>query len=131
MCLDKLAKFPPCKTGYKVYYKCWDGDLFSECRTPANHKPILRNGELMHEYDYRPLYGKDVLDATKSSDTYRTGFHVFHTLYAARRWHAGYHRAVIARVEVVTPIVTGLQDGFRITVAKKVRVLGIVQRVSR
>lgn len=139
MCLTRREQFRPVKVGYKIVYKSLpysNGRQYvSEFQTSKHMPP----GKWLKENDYRPGYlPKDSrgIPLLHPQDKYPFGFHVIHTLRAAKQWRGSrQYNLTIVKVEVKNPVATGTQDIFRcasnphkgmpvrITVAREIKIL--------
>lgn len=142
MCLYKVKKLKPCTTGYKVMVKTARGYV-GEYRRMLQSPHKL--GEWSYEEKHRMVSTYNSTICMEDGGEYPYGFHVFHHLTAARRWRSYYDdiaiSVVIVKVAVDEPVATGLQSCnqiavppddkdwcvSRVTVAKKIKVLGEVK----
>jgi len=130
MCLARIEEFPPCKLGYKIMRRSpVSGKLYGEFKGLKKPRPIER---WLNEEDYRDLRLKKITTNYPDSH-YPCGWHVFHRLSCARRWLTERSDSVGAfvcvRVQVREPVATGLQrynDDWRVTVAKKIKILEVL-----
>jgi len=127
MCLHRITEDKPCKRGYKVVRK-FGGNYLSLFK---GDKPLLL-GEWLGEKDYRSMPKLEKLgivaygvDDTYIANTYSTGFHVYHLKKDAVSY-AGFGRVVVT-VQVRKPTATGFENKRKVTVAKEIKLLKVVQ----
>ena len=124
MCLDKLAKFNPCKIGYKTVDKYCDGNLWGVF-FPT--KPLPQNVWLK-EGDYRWGWDKGKKTIQGKDCSYPFGWHVYHRKRDAIK-HAknGCGLDFCVKVAVAEPVAVGYQYGEKVTVAKRIEILGEIK----
>jgi hypothetical protein len=85
---------------------------------------VIRSGE---NYLVGRWYTAKEMSSVFSSSCgpqYEKGFHVWHTCRAAKSWRD--FNEVVVKVAVADPIVTGLQNGRRVTVARRRKIIEVV-----
>ena len=125
MCLTFIRDRKPEITsgvGFKVFQKRKDGTLSSDCRQT---KAIRKRGIWL-----KATGTKKVTIWTVSTDGgYKAGFHIFNAKTGAKKWRGakkwkggGDHYAVY-KVKYRKATCIGAQDGWKIIVAKEMRIL--------
>lgn len=128
MCLDKVAEFKPCKVGYKIMRENNRGKLVGACYTGE----ISQQGVWLDEKDFRDYKDKGRARISEYHMPYPFGFHVFHTKQSALDWRAPFtsYGFPCVKVEVREPVAVGYQYRKRITVAKQIKIIGIVKEAT-
>lgn len=123
MCLDRKARFKPCRIGYKIVRR-QNKHLFSEIR---GNRKVLTKGVWLDEKDFRyDCDSRRKMIYERRSPTYPYGWHIFHSIEGAKNWMLGIDTGVLIKVSVKEPVATGYQHQAKITVAKQIKILGIV-----
>ena len=125
MCLRKLARFKPCKIGYKVMYMS-GGNFYGEYY--SRNKP-RKLGAWLHERGFRD---KHITVGTIDTDHGKScprGWHIIHRKDDALGWlRASGFGNVCVKVSVREPLAVGYQGGdMKVTIAKQIKILRIVE----
>ena len=123
MCLDKKGTFKPCKVGYKTM-------MMSGSRLVGYWRNTVKDRKLgvwLDELDFRDSDASepDTLRTTYSGSHYPYGWHIWHSIEAARRLKGLY---ATAKVSVRNPVAVGYEGTLhrrRVTVAKQIKILSI------
>ena len=132
MCLDRLEsafKAKPCKVGYKVMYEEDGGRLL--CSFMQGDGEPRRQGVWLDARDARYPYVEDTIqkhapwpNGSRIEFSYPNGWHVYHTLKAARSF-LGWGCCVV-KVEVDEPVAVGWQCRCKVTVARKIKIVEVL-----
>lgn len=135
MCLSRLEKFTPVKTGYQVKHK--DAANLGSVRYDAVFYRRLPGQQLGGTYE--AIEKMIDVKALRGRVRYMSGFHVFHRLSDARRYRdvlEPHQKFVVVKVKLSGDTTTGLQvftagklggRKFRVTVCSEITLLHEVE----
>lgn len=131
MCLQRLEKFTPCRSGYKVM-GIKKKVLYGEYCSTHSSRPM---GVWLEEAKFRDKPKGSTVNM--GSKVYPTGWHVFHRKEAALAWLSWSRKSkvddcVLVSVDVRRAVATGMQNQmlmnkpFKVTVAKEIKITAIL-----
>jgi hypothetical protein len=139
MCLDYVDKtLKPCRKGYKIM-RSLGGQLVGDSFNWKQARPV---GEWLDEKDFRESSEKETLYSSHSYPPhyYPTGWHIYHRRRDAEKEKGNYDRIdwpwlwvlapicgspVLVSVRIQKPVAVGKQDGFKVTVAKRIKIVSV------
>lgn len=123
MCLHDLAKFRPCKVGYKVMKTDSKGNLRSE----YYNEEVVPQNVWLDEKDFRYPDRKRTISGLGRLH-YPFGWHIYHVKKQALEHIQCMAPTylVCVKVELREPVAVGYQSDKRVTVAKQIKILNIV-----
>ena len=119
MCLERLDDFEPCEVGYKVF-RVQLAKLYGESCDLYHERNVNVWLNANQFGDSRRKY----ITMPDGRKRYPVGFHVFHTRKVAKEWIGGSLGYVIKKVKCKHPVATGYQYGEKVTVCKKIFIIG-------
>lgn len=130
MCLDKITKETPAKEAYKIFRKT---DKQNELRDMMCTEQRRTIGKWYYAQPWwRRLLHTEKEIAASCYHPYEAGFHAYNNLDEAKRYVISTRSLypvdilVIAKVLLAEPICVGSQDGYTVTVARKMKIIEIV-----